>query len=565
VARAELLVLLLASLVALAAWSVIVPVFETPDEPHHWQYARYLHDNARLPVYGPDFVEANSPPLYYALVAPFASSSELPPQLVTANERGQLEMPFPPRYYQNTMDALWHYWPIRLSRLATVCMSVLTILFCYLAAVEATGRTSSGLLCAGLVAFLPQFTFRGMSVSNDALVTTMGAGAVYMLVRMVRRGFSWPTGTASGIFVALAYLTKISAICLVIPLALAILVQRAGWRRKAANLGVFAVPAILVLPWSVRNVVMYGDPFASAAMETAVAHIIMKTPLTSEYFVTTFPRYLSRSFVGMFGWMSIPLPESIYTGFWILGAVALVGLVWSRLTKRLDGRIALMLGSIFLLNLAVVVHINRSFVQPQGRYLFPSLPALALLMVLGLEGLPVWSRFRKPFAILLVTGLAMLNAWILLRVIVPAYYPAVAQSVSTSTTVLGPARLSGLAPAADGSVRITNADPQFLIDSQLCATAYGFLQLEVEGTAADPEVLGSVFFSVDGGPETEAQRVDFVWRADGRKHIVKLAPLKNPRWKGTVTRVRIDPINAGLERNMSMVIRLGQVQARGTF
>lgn len=300
-------------------------------------------------------------------------------------------------------------------------------------------------------------------------------------------------------------------------------------------------------------------------MNTAVAQLVLKTPLTSEYFVTTFPRYVSRSFVGMFGWMSISLPESIYTGFWMLGAAALVGLLWSWLRRRLDGRLALMLATIVLLNLVVVIHINRTFNQPQGRYLFPCLPALAVLMALGLEGLPVWSRYRRAFAILLVAGMAALNAWILVRIIVPSYYPAVAQSVTYATTVLGPPRLYGLSAAPDGTVRITNGDPQFVIDSQLCASAYGFLQLEVEGTAVEPDEVGSVFFSVDGQPATEAHRVDFSWRADGRKHIIKLALLKNPLWKGTITTVRIDPINAGVERNMSTLVRLGQVQARGTY
>ena len=62
----------LASAALMVAWSFAVPVFEGPDEPAHWQYANYLHQNRALPLYGPSFPEANSPPLYYLLIAPLA-------------------------------------------------------------------------------------------------------------------------------------------------------------------------------------------------------------------------------------------------------------------------------------------------------------------------------------------------------------------------------------------------------------------------------------------------------------------------------------------------------------
>ena len=62
----------------LVVWSLAVPIFESPDEGAHWQYARYLNAHWRLPIYGSDFVEANSPPLYYAIIAPFAIKTEVP-------------------------------------------------------------------------------------------------------------------------------------------------------------------------------------------------------------------------------------------------------------------------------------------------------------------------------------------------------------------------------------------------------------------------------------------------------------------------------------------------------
>ena len=41
--------LLAAAFVLFATWSLVVPINEAPDEPAHWQYARYLHDHWRLP------------------------------------------------------------------------------------------------------------------------------------------------------------------------------------------------------------------------------------------------------------------------------------------------------------------------------------------------------------------------------------------------------------------------------------------------------------------------------------------------------------------------------------
>ena len=53
--------LLLASAALLILWSFVVPIFEGPDEPAHWDYVRYLRVNKKLPVYSPFSVKANSP------------------------------------------------------------------------------------------------------------------------------------------------------------------------------------------------------------------------------------------------------------------------------------------------------------------------------------------------------------------------------------------------------------------------------------------------------------------------------------------------------------------------
>src|SRR5215207_484046 len=136
----DMAILLIITTIWLVAWSFAVPIFESPDEPAHWQFARYLHDNLQLPLYGPDFIEANSPPLYYLLIAPVAQSVETPPHLAWWDYH-TITVPFPPRFYQNTNADFSQYWPIRAARLITILMSVITVLFCYLAGAEASSKT----------------------------------------------------------------------------------------------------------------------------------------------------------------------------------------------------------------------------------------------------------------------------------------------------------------------------------------------------------------------------------------------------------------------------------------
>src|SRR5262249_19678175 len=149
-----------------------------------------------LPVFTEQLVEANSPPLYYLLISPVAFATAMPARSV---DKGGHVTPYgvhvvlgrgesAPKIYDYERGDLARYWPIRAARLVTVGISVISVLILYRAGRESTGRSETGILAASLVAFLPQFSFRGSQVSNDALVVTMGALSLYFFVRIIRRG-----------------------------------------------------------------------------------------------------------------------------------------------------------------------------------------------------------------------------------------------------------------------------------------------------------------------------------------------------------------------------------------
>lgn len=420
--RAKLLVMLVASAALMVAWSFAVPVFEGPDEPDHWKYACYLNQNRALPLYGPSFVEANSPPLYYLLIAPFAVDTKLP-ALGQRMEENRRFLFFPPRVYRNASGDFGRYWPFRAARLATVLISVFTIWFCSLAGTEASGSPRTGLLVGGLVAFWPMFTFRGMNVSNDALVTMLSALAVYLIVRLIKRGFTWGIGIAAALTIAGAFLSKTSAFILPVPLLLAIISGKAPWRTKLMRAGgLGAIMLVIVAPWLIRNQQLYGDLLAQKAMLTAVSNLVERHSLGSPYFLNIFPLVLVTSFIGTFGWMSLPLPIWAYLLY--VFALASAGVCWigGIRRRRIDFRLSAILSSVIVLNLMVVIYINLTFPQPQGRYMFPALPAIALLLGLGLDSARSWSKLRT---VLTVGGLALSNLIILVALVIPAYWPPV--------------------------------------------------------------------------------------------------------------------------------------------
>ena len=221
-------------------------------------------------------------------------------------------------------------------------------------------------------------------------------------------------------------------------------------------------------------------------MRTAVAVLVSEKPLTSPYFLTVFPAWIARSSVGAFGWLNVWLPRWAYLSYWLLGVTGLAGaaLVWFR--REVDRRIMLVLALTVVLALAVVVHINRTFDQPQGRYLFPGLPAFAALIAVGLEGLPGCRRWRRATAVGIAGGLAIANGVILTRTVMPAYYPPV-------TPVYPPDRSS------------SKVIELLSFAANLPARDFRFLQFELSGHAPLAVAEGSVYITQDGQGET-AQR-----------------------------------------------------------
>jgi hypothetical protein len=210
------------------------------------------------------------------------------------------------------------------------------------------------------------------------------------------------------------------------------------WRQLIKAGFLLFVPAFLLGSlWWIRNLVVYGglDFLGKGAHDS----VVIGQPRTAEW-VTQYglPEVVERflgttfnSFWGQFGWMTVPMiyPSWLYPLLWLFTGLALAGLVAAAVSKRRSlaqyTLPILILATLFLLTLGVHVGYNLTFVQHQGRYLFPALIPIALGLALGLG---LWFkplRKRWPnivYAIPLGLGLALvaLDLYALFRVIIPA-------------------------------------------------------------------------------------------------------------------------------------------------
>ena len=426
--NSKLLVLLLAAFVVLAAlYSALVPLGEGPDEPGHAAYAFFLAREARLPDQRAGEVpgEGHQPPLAYALAAPLAGW--LPRAERMLDQPGNARFTWAGGSERNAVaHGSREFWPWRgatlawhLMRLVSVLCGAATVALTYAAARallderRATNDEAASfvprhsslvpLAAAALVAFNPQFLFTSALVTNDALLAALSAAVLWLALRQRAAGGLFGYALAMGALLGLALLTKQSALLLV-PIGVGAVLGR-GWRAGAGRLlGALAGCAAAALLasgwWFVRNLRLYGDPFGLALFQSEFTTQAFDTRSLAAWLGAL--AQLHDSFWARFGWMNVPAPGWVIACFALLEAAALLG--WARLladSRRptTDGRAspqrikqwsavggvwAVLLLPALALAWALSFALTAGLVAWQGRLIFPALPAIAILLALGL-------------------------------------------------------------------------------------------------------------------------------------------------------------------------------------
>jgi len=235
--RSDVLVVGLIAFVCAAAWALVEPVFNAPDESDHFAYVQSIAERGRSPD-----TEAGRRPIYSSEEAAAIDGAQLagqygqrdgrPPWLAADEDRWErlrrelrgsagdgggrsTVAPYSPLYYALVAPAylaassqsIWSQ--LTLLRLASALLGALAAGCVFLLVRELLPRHPWAAVGAGLlVAFQPMFAFVSGVVNNDAAVNAAAAALLFLLVRAGRRGLTVRRAAAIGAVLAVLPFAK---------------------------------------------------------------------------------------------------------------------------------------------------------------------------------------------------------------------------------------------------------------------------------------------------------------------------------------------------------------------
>lgn len=457
--RAGFLIILAGYLLVGGLFALYTPAWQAPDEPAHYNYIRQLAERGCCPRIEPGDWDSAALSLL--------TSTRFAPEHLHLLPDMQYEDHQPPLYYllAAPLFRLANGELVAL-RLFSVALGAGVVALSFVISRRLLrDQPHSALAVMALVAFLPQHVAMLAAVNNDALAELLVALCLLWILgyldvdtplsppdksggsesRVDAVGSVGKKGHvdrfsrslwAAGLLVGAAFITKITIYFLALLVPLAVWLR---WREEerelselARSLAVFALVAgVIGGLWWQRNAHEYNFPdmLALGAHDAVVADQLR----TADYiatnglvaYLTGMASTLIRSFFGQFGWMALPLDGVL--GGWLyrlVGLLLLFGMAgaWPGMKRITRSARIILLGAVGLVLLQTFYY-NLEFVQWQGRYFFPALIPLSLIVICGANHWLrrwVWARWLLTLGLIC---LPVVDVILLFRVIVPGLSP----------------------------------------------------------------------------------------------------------------------------------------------
>lgn len=462
--------LLAVALILGTAWSLVTPPFQAPDEPAHVAYAQTLAETGDLPGKPgrSPFTTEQTAVMFFLNSAQVAANPynraewsaaaegrvahferiRLPSQRSDGGGPDPADVNPPLSYLVDAaayravggtfFDRLWAM------RMTGVLGMLLTVLGTWLLAGEAFGRRRLlQFAAAGAVALVPMVGFVSGAVGVEGLLYGLWTLALWLGLRLVRRGLTTVDALCFGLAVGAACTVKAASFALLPGAAFALAV--AAWRaRVRMSGGRIAVP---LLAAGAGVLATFGTWFAvSRSLHRAAAAQVAGTAggggggtnvrellsylwqfyLPRLPFQTKFSKdaetipvfeYWIKGATADFGWLEVHFANPVYLALTAVGALVVVGCavtLWRR-RARIDWMVPAFLAVVALTLLAGLHWTDYHQIKSgavafaQGRYLLPLVGVAGLVLAGAVLALP--ARARPAAVALALGGLVAFNVF----------------------------------------------------------------------------------------------------------------------------------------------------------
>ena len=425
--RGRLAVILSLYLVMGIGYSLLMPVWEAPDERAHYSYALRLARTGERPSIEEN-PEANQPPLYYWIAAqPLGWIEVVRPDWVRPISPGTLpKAQGLPRYDWNSENYIFLAGPLVLRWLGLV-FGGMALLFVY-GGVRRIFPDEPGLALGSvaLIGGIPQFIHITASVNNDALAILAGGLLFFGMVEICR----FESFSLSWIWIAAAALlfpvvTKLTVLALALTVLLALMSQTRRIRPDRAARYLLAAAGLSIV---VFLILLAAAPRVVDELIRELAFRLFSfRPGIWDGSVLSFVFELVLNFWGKVGWLSVGVPSLLAATMSVLAGAGIGFAVRSLYFSGEENVLTPAQRRFLTFSLIAIgaagLMLFRNFLttpQLQGRFLFPTLGPIALWIVFG------WRRLlaeRERFLVPMIVGmLFLLNLHLWLTGVIPVYY-----------------------------------------------------------------------------------------------------------------------------------------------
>ena len=405
-------------------YSLLMPIWEAPDEPAHYHIVWYLARRDRFPTLQHNY-EMNQPKLFYYLGSWVVRGldkidTHLSDYFLPHEYKENIRIPV--RRFDWTSDNYRFLLGVYALRWMNILFGAGALLLTWKAfQLIAPEKHALRITAFALAALTPQYLHIMSSVSNDALGTLAGALLFYLAIRVI----TTRSNLLAFILIPLAIILPLTTKLTVLPVSAALLVI-IGWnwffrlpqKRWLIYSGLAALFGVGLLYFIFPEII-----------QTALSEVTWRLfsfhddVATSKYLKLVFGQIIS-TYWGRVGWIAVELPVllmTLLTSFGFIGMMMNVRNVIKTRSQNLQFHAWIATWLIALFTIAAVARNGLTTGATQGRFLFPAIGALSLLMVSGwYEVLPQRSKNYLPMIVMILMLFCNLILWKF--GVLPVYY-----------------------------------------------------------------------------------------------------------------------------------------------